>query len=605
MSTDNNKNKNNKKRPTLLRRLFGDKRQLSVLEEEEMESQFRTVVKRLFSKKINVVSLAIFLSIFIFVLIGPFFRPLDVNYQEMTQQNVSPGYNLMKIPSELKGNIKEISVGSIFSLGLSNDGKVHVWGKTAKSKAVDMKDKIPKDMGNVVMISAGFDHAVAVNDKNEVFCWGNDRLGQCQVPTSINGKTVKYVSAGYQGTVLIMDSGEAVYWGNASALDIDLSKYQGKYEKIVLTANSAVALTTDGEVVYLGKNKAIYSDIPEMERVVDIAATAQTVCAILEDGSMKVWGNVEKGISEISAVDGRPVSVVAGRYHYTVLTDSGNVYSWGYNNFGQSNVPSKVNKNSNCEKIFAGYYQNYALSSDGEVNTWGLKGYLFGSDQYGRDVFLRLLAGGRMTMLIGSVAVIISTIIGVVFGGVSGYFGGKVDMVLMRIEEVVSALPFLPFAMILSAIIGNKVNETYRILIIMAILGLLSWTGLCRLVRAQVLAEREKEYITAAKAMGVKEFALIIKHIIPNIISVIIVDMTLNFAGCMLTESGLSYLGFGVAEPKPTWGNMLTGCNDSVVIQNYWWRWIFPSIALGLSTICINVLGDGLRDAIDPKTEER
>ena len=131
------------------------------------------------------------------------------------------------------------------------------------------------------------------------------------------------------------------------------------------------------------------------------------------------------------------------------------------------------------------------------------------------------------------------------------------------------------------------------------------WTGICRLVRAQVLAEREKEYVLAAKAMGVREWPLIVRHIIPNVLSVVIVDMTLSFAACMLTESGLSYLGFGVAEPRPTWGNMLSGCNDSVIIQYYWWRWLFPAVALGLNTIAINVIGDGMRDAIDPKTEER
>ena len=122
------------------------------------------------------------------------------------------------------------------------------------------------------------------------------------------------------------------------------------------------------------------------------------------------------------------------------------------------------------------------------------------------------------------------------------------------------------------------------------------------MIRGQVLAEREKEFVTAAKAMGVKESKIAFKHILPNIISIILVSMTLDFAGCMLTEASLSYLGFGVRLPSPTWGNMLNGCNNEVVIANYWWRWLFPALFLLLTTISINIIGDTLRDVMDPKS---
>ena len=141
--------------------------------------------------------------------------------------------------------------------------------------------------------------------------------------------------------------------------------------------------------------------------------------------------------------------------------------------------------------------------------------------------------------------------------------------------------------------------------IIMVVLGVLSWTGTCRLVRAQILAQREMEYVTAAKAMGIKEMAIVFRHILPNVFSLLLVSMTLDFATCMLTESTLSYLGFGIPLPTPTWGNLLNGANNSVVIQQYWWRWVFPAVIFGACTICINLIGDGLRDAIDPKSVER
>ena len=187
-------------------------------------------------------------------------------------------------------------------------------------------------------------------------------------------------------------------------------------------------------------------------------------------------------------------------------------------------------------------------------------------------------------------------------GGLSGYFGGKVDMFVMRFAEVVSGLPFLPFSLLLSAIIGSRISVELRMYLIMVVLGVLSWPSVCRLVRAQILAEREKEFVLAAKSMGVREGSIIFKHILPNVLSVLLVEATLSFATCMLTESTLSYLGFGISPPTPTWGNMLTGANNSIVIQQYWWRWVFPGAIFGICTVCINMMGDAIRDAVDPKS---
>jgi len=159
--------------------------------------------------------------------------------------------------------------------------------------------------------------------------------------------------------------------------------------------------------------------------------------------------------------------------------------------------------------------------------------------------------------------------------------------------------------LILSAIIGTRISVEQRMYLIMVVLGVLSWPGLFRLVRAQMFTQREMEYVNAAKVLGIKEGNIVFKHIIPNIVSVILVSMTLSFASSMLTEASLSYLGFGISPPTPTWGNMLTGANDSIVIQQYWWRWLFTAIIFSICTICINLIGDGLRDAIDPKSNDR
>ena len=140
---------------------------------------------------------------------------------------------------------------------------------------------------------------------------------------------------------------------------------------------------------------------------------------------------------------------------------------------------------------------------------------------------------------------------------------------------------------------------------IMVILGVLNWPSIARLVRAQMLSAREQEYVTAAKAMGIKQAKIIFKHLMPNIITVALVNLTLGFATSMLTESALSFLGFGIVEPRPTWGNMLYSSISTTVLRDYWWRWVFASIALSFATISINLIGDALRDAVDPKSNDR
>jgi peptide/nickel transport system permease protein len=304
------------------------------------------------------------------------------------------------------------------------------------------------------------------------------------------------------------------------------------------------------------------------------------------------------------------VEIVSGAEHYAGRTSQGRVLAWGGNILNQLNVPKGLKgategDDSGASKLYGCSFQTYAVDKDGKlVGKWGSKGHIFGTDRNGADILQRIIQGGRMTMTIGAIAVIISTVIGIIIGCVSGYFGGKVDMILMRVTEIFAAIPFLPFALILSAIMAQmNITENQKIFLLMVILGLLTWTGLARMVRGQVLVARENEYVTAAKAMGVRESTIAFKHILPNIVSIIFVSLTLDFATCLLTESGLSYLGFGVTFPRPTWGNMLNGANNATIIKNYWWQWVFPSIFLAITCICINVVGDALRDVMDPKSD--
>ena len=591
----------------LFSKIFGGKKKLSIMEEEQIQSPFRTIIKTFRSNKISMIALFIFLLIFLIVLVGPIIKPIDLSFSETSQQNVAPGFDLMKVPPSLKGRVQQIAIGPTFSVAATTDGQLYIWGKTRISSTIDVK-MVPSDMGKIVQVAAGYDHVLFLNDEGKIFSSGNNRQQQATPPYAVqNAKNIKDIEAGYQASIVLTEDGWSHYFGNAMNNDYnEFHPYQGKLDKVVTTADAALGLTKDGEAVYLGFQKNSYSNIPRnMGRIVDIATTANTVAAVNEDGNVFVWGNISiRGEGNVPETDSKIVSIQGGRYHYTALTENGKLVSWGADYYNQSNVPAKVSS-SNIKEFYTDFYQNYAITENGDILTWGLKGYLFGTDDLGRDIFTRLLNGGRMSITIGAVAVIISTIIGIIVGGISGYFGGRVDMVLQRITEMVNSLPFLPFAMILSALIGNSMTSNQRIFLIMVILGLLSWPGLSRLVRAQILSIREQEYVIAARSLGIKQLGIVFRHILPNVISVIIVSATLDFATSMLTEATLSYLGFGVQAPQPTWGNMLYGANDSKVIQNYWWRWVFASIILGVCVICINLVGDGLRDAIDPKSQER
>lgn len=797
------------------RRMFlGSAKDIDVLAVEEIVSPGRALVKKFLSRKLAVVALVVLISMFLLVFIGPVFVPIDTEYENPNQKNTAPTMSLMKVPSSMKNQIKSISSYSTFTVGLSEDGKVYVWGNGQMGASTANLKKIPDEVRNstIAFAAAGKDHAIAIDKDGWIYGWGVSDNGQYgdqsslsgtymgpilmkdilpkelrlleqldellaetgktyddvelfvsrdetaaengdksyvySVTLCVNGENVDFedisgkkmitvnvwdpeanngeggyvvvpeemyeitaaendVKNGYSGndgitvdkdlvdenkiivdvidkdgdgtvkismgsilneakknpeldlditvdfddgytmdvaffveervnineveslicgnqvSTIVMKDGSIYLWGNCKngASNYRTMNKLDNVQKMVFTSNSAAALLKDGTVVCNGSGASAYEKIDmgdgrilaleeviDGRKVLDIASTkkTKTLAFLLEDGEVIVSGSPVHGEDNIPVLENEKiVSIAGGDVHYSAVTDRGGVYTWGDGAKGSGAIQSGAPKNlTNVSSLFVGSFQNYAVDEDGKlVDTWGLKGYLFGTDDLGRDVLARVVNGGRMTMTIGAVAVIVSSIIGIIIGCLSGYFGGWVDMILMRITEIFSSIPFLPFALILSAVLSTRsVPETTRIFMIMVILGLLSWTGLARLVRAQVLAEREKEFVLAAKSMGVRERKIAFKHILPNVISVILVTMTLDFAGCMLTESSLSYLGFGVQLPRPTWGNMLDGCNSSIVIQNFWWRWLFPALFLGIATICINIIGDTLRDVMDPKS---
>ncbi|MDE7340795.1 MAG: ABC transporter permease [Lachnospiraceae bacterium] len=225
-----------------------------------------------------------------------------------------------------------------------------------------------------------------------------------------------------------------------------------------------------------------------------------------------------------------------------------------------------------------------------------------GTDSNGMDMLTRLMYGGRVSLIIGFIVVIIETVLGVILGGISGYFGKWVDNVIMRIVDVFYCIPSLPLVIILGAAMdGMRVDPQLRMFYLMLILGFLGWPSIARLVRGQILSLREQEFMTAAEACGIRVSRRIFKHLIPNVIPQLIVTCTMSLGSVMLTEATLSFLGLGVKFPFASWGNIINDVNNSYVLTTYWFIWIPAGVCLLIAVLGFNFVGDGLRDAFDPR----
>jgi peptide/nickel transport system permease protein len=230
--------------------------------------------------------------------------------------------------------------------------------------------------------------------------------------------------------------------------------------------------------------------------------------------------------------------------------------------------------------------------------------HVLGTDGDGFDVLARIMYGGRVSLMVGFVVVFLECFLGIIMGGLAGYYGGWVDMLIMRLVDIFYCLPSMPIMIILGALMDAMRMDTYiRLLIMMAALGIMGWAGVARLVRGQILTLREQEFMVATEATGIRVKDRIFHHLVPNIMPQLIVQATMGMGGVILTESTLSFLGLGVKHPLATWGTIINSVSSASAMQHYAFIWIPVGLLICVTVIAFNFVGDGLRDAYDPKAK--
>jgi len=243
--------------------------------------------------------------------------------------------------------------------------------------------------------------------------------------------------------------------------------------------------------------------------------------------------------------------------------------------------------------LFSSYAYDFTDWSNLSIGPSFETGHIFGTDTLGRDLFVRTLYGGRVSLMVGIVATIVSLVIGISYGATAGYLGGRLDHIMMRIVDILYALPFMFLVILLMVFFGR------HIVLIFVAIGAINWLDMARIVRGQTLSLKNKEFVEAAEAQGVTAFAILRRHIVPNLLGVVAVYVTLTIPQVILVESFLSFLGLGVQEPMTSWGALVK--DGSEELESAPWMLTFPALFLAATLFCFNFLGDGMRDALDPK----
>lgn len=519
------------------------------------------VAKRFIRNRMAVTGLVILIFMFVFSFIGGMVSPYGQDQFFYTDKTIRKSFG------EAKENTE-------FHYGSNSD---ELFGLTAQAKAM-----------------------LAIQQGKDSFNFSNHNYTMNKVSDEMFTISCDGVMVGYAAKDMV----------NADAADQKLS-FEFNYQALTAYATGAKEFTADGVTYALAEDGGVTLDGADYAYISRYLVQAISPDVFLsrdfKDKLLATIATAQDGKATFTYTD---ESLIMDEPEQTEDGENANGQTSGINT-EDPNAP-KQDDTSNTATA------EYDLEFKAATNSWqilqekssrqydqysfpNMKHWL-GTDMYGMDMLTRLMYGGRVSLLIGFIVIIIETVIGVIFGGISGYFGGWVDNLIMRIVDIFYCIPSMPVIIILGAAMdASRVDPTIRMVYLMLILGFLGWAGIARLVRGQILSLREQEYMAAAEACGLSVSRRIFKHLIPNVVPQLIVTCTMGLGSVIITEATLSFLGLGVKFPFASWGNIISDVNNTHVLTTYWFIWIPAGVLLLLTVLAFNLVGDGLRDAFDPK----
>ena len=519
------------------------------------------VAKRFIRNRMAVTGLVILIFMFVFSFIGGLVSPYGQDQFFYTDKTIRKSFG------EAKENTE-------FRYGSNSD---ELFGLTAQAKAM-----------------------LAIQQGKDSFNFSNHNYTMNKVSDEMFTVSCDGVMVGYAAKDMV----------NADAADQKLS-FEFNYQALTAYATGAKEFTADGVTYALAEGGGVTLDGADYAYISRYLVQAISPDVFLsrdfKDKLLATIATAQDGKATFTYTD---ESLIMNEPEQTEDGENANGQTSGIN----TEDPNAPKQDDTSDTATA----EYDLEFKAATNSWqilqekssrqydqysfpNMKHWL-GTDMYGMDMLTRLMYGGRVSLLIGFIVIIIETVIGVIFGGISGYFGGWVDNLIMRIVDIFYCIPSMPVIIILGAAMdASRVDPTIRMVYLMLILGFLGWAGIARLVRGQILSLREQAYMAAAEACGLSVSRRIFKHLIPNVVPQLIVTCTMGLGSVIIMEATLSFLGLGVKFPFASWGNIISDVNNTHVLTTYWFIWIPAGVLLLLTVLAFNLVGDGLRDAFDPK----
>ncbi len=542
------------------------------------------VAKRFFRNRLAMVGLIIIVCMFLFSFVGGMFAPYSEKQVFRTTETAIKDYAGV---AENKDWQYSIADGKDFPAAAQAQMILAINKEQTSFTAKDVTYGLLKKSDNLYYIVQGEEIATTTNVR-----------GAFNYNEVVAGKLTDSVKAAYEAAVAT----------NATEFDADGVHYsitqKGRMTSINVAENIAIA----SKFVFSGATADIQPSFTFKCAALD-AVEAETTSVEIEGTTYTIKENDE---GALFYKDGKEY-VLVSTYNISPANDGVfltldfrraalEAIDEGNEKFSYTDEDGKETEYVLKRKNEQYTVRNYVETPVNDTYAKPSKAHILGTDGHGMDMLTRLMFGGRISLMVGFVTVILEVLIGVIMGGVAGYFGGWVDTLIMRLVDIFYCIPSLPLYIILGAIMDFwKIDPQLRIFVLCAMLGLLGWASVARMVRGQILSLREQEFMTAAEALGISTHRRIFVHLIPNVVPQLIVIATMGLGDTILTEATLSFLGLGVKFPYASWGNIINAVNDSYVMTNFWFVWIPAGILILLTVLGFNFIGDGLRDAFDPK----